>query len=102
MVKGKTKSGFSFKADERVLKDWRFVDAISETESSNPLIQFKAAKQIVRLLLGDEGYQNMIQFIEKNNDGFVPQETVASEVAEIITIMKEKIEESKKSSPSPE
>ena len=102
MIKGKTNNGFEFKADERILKDWRFVDAISETESSNPMVQFRAAKQVVKLLLHEEGYDSLISFIEKNNEGYVPQDEVATMAKEIINALREKIEESKKSSPSPE
>ena len=102
MLKGKIKNGFSFKANEKVLNDWRFVKLIAKTESGNMTEKFIAVTKIVEMLLGDEEEERLTEYIASKNDGFVPQDEMYHAVIDIINVMKEKIEKSKKSSPSPE
>ena len=102
MLKGKTKDGFSFRADERILNDWRFVKLISKTKSNDLEERFIAATGLVDMLLGEKEEERLVDYIAKKNDGFVPQDAIYNAVIDIIDSMKEQLEKSKKSSPSPE
>ena len=102
MVKGKLKNGFDFKTDERVLGDWRFVKLIADTEKGDMATKVVSTAKLVEMVLGEEGENNLVEYIANKNDGFVPQEEMYTAVIEIIETMKEKIEKSKKSLPSPE
>lgn len=87
-MKGKTKSGFEFNIDERMLEDWRVVDAIGLSESDDPSEQIKGARTLVDLILGKEK-QKLIDFIAKKNNGYVPATAMTAAIAEIITESKE-------------
>ncbi len=54
MIEGKTKSGFKYKIDERVLDDWRLVEAISDSESDDGSVVIRGMTNLVTLLLGDQ------------------------------------------------
>lgn len=88
MVEGKTKTGFKFKVDERVLEDWRLISSISMAESENLADRVKGITEVVHLLLG-ENEQSLIEHIKKKNDGFVPTEVITNELASIISSAKE-------------
>ncbi len=81
---GKTKSGFKYDVDERVLTDWRFTLAISKTQSGDDIQKLEGAKDMVELLLGKEGHQALINHVAKANDGFVPADVFMAEVTEIM------------------
>lgn len=88
MIKGKTKSGFSYEIDERVLTDWNLLDAIGLSESTDPSEQIRGVRNLVKLILGDKE-DALKKHIADKNDGFVPVEKVSALVAEIITSAKE-------------
>ena len=88
MITGKTKSGFKFNVDERILDDWRVVDAIGMSESDDASEQICGARMLVDLLLGNEK-QKLIDYIAKENDGYVPATAMTSVIAEIITASRE-------------
>lgn len=88
MVDGKTKSGFKYKIDERMLNDWRLLKLISLSESKDASEQIYGASNLVTLLLGDQE-QALMEHIAKINDGFVPASAVTDIVAEIMTDVKE-------------
>jgi hypothetical protein len=88
MINGKTKSGFKFSIDERVMDDWRLLKSIALSESSDPSEQIKGASNLVTLLLGDQE-PAMMEFIAKKNKGFVPATAVTEMVTEILTSVKE-------------
>ena len=50
MIEGKTKSGFKFKIDERILSDWRLVDAIGLSESDDASEQIRGVRNLVQLV----------------------------------------------------
>ena len=102
MIKGKLKNGFSFKADERALSDWRFVRAIADTKSPDDVTRVRAVTQIVRMVLGEDGEEALIKHIEKDNDGYCPATDMEQSAIEIIQIMGDKVAEAKKSTPSQE
>lgn len=88
MIEGKTKSGFSFKVDERVTSDWRLLSNIALAEGDNLNDRVKGITEIVHLLLG-ENEKAFMDHIQKKNDGFIPMEAVNTELAEIIKSAKE-------------
>ena len=87
-MEGKTKSGFRFSIDERIIDDWRLLSAIALSESGDPSDQIRGAKELVSLLLGDKE-KDMLDFISKRNDGFVPSSQVTKIISEIITEVRE-------------
>ena len=88
MIEGKTKNGFKFKIDERVMDDWRLLRNIAMSESTDPSEQIKGASNLVTLLLGDQE-SALMEFIAKKNEGFVPSSVVTDMVTEILTSVKE-------------
>ena len=88
MIEGKTKSGFKFKIDERVLDDWRLLSYIAMSESDNASEQIQGAYKLVSLLLGDDE-KKFMDFIASKNDGFIPSSVVSDTLAEIIKSAKD-------------
>lgn len=83
----KTSSGFEFKANQRILNDWRFMEAITTLEKGSDDNKLYAAVQLVTLLLGDEGKNKLCAHLAET-DGVVPADKVMAEVGEMLTLMK--------------
>lgn len=83
MIKGKTKSGFSYNIDERKLSDFRMIRAIADVESADAGTQIKGMIDIAKWLLGDD-IERLEEHIRKDNDGYASVESVYAEVFEII------------------
>lgn len=83
MITGKTKSGFKFKVDERIKKDWRLIKAITDSQSDDGNVKLKAVVTMIQLVLGDQE-ELLMQHIMKKNEGYVPFEIMQSEISEII------------------
>lgn len=81
-MQGETKSGFKYEIDDRVLKDWRFVEAITEADKGKGVEQLVGARKMIHLMFGDD-YDKFMEHIAEQNDGFVPAEAVMAEVKEI-------------------
>lgn len=88
MVEGKTKNGFKYKIDERVMDDWRLLKFIAQSESSDPSEQIRGASSLVTLLLGDQE-PAMMEYIAKKNKGFVPAAAVTEMITDILTSVKD-------------
>lgn len=88
MIEGKTKTGFKFKVDERVLNDWRLITNIELAESEVLTDKVKGVTALVHLLLGDNE-QKLMEHIAKKNGGFIPTDAIINELASIITTTKE-------------
>jgi hypothetical protein len=88
MIEGKTKSGFKFKIDERILSDWRLVDAIGLSESDDASEQIRGVRNLVQLVLGEQT-DALKKHIADSNDGYVPMEKMTDIITEIITTSKE-------------
>lgn len=89
MIGGKTKSGFAFKVDERILQDWRFVQALALAQSDVDTAKLKGANDVVSLLLDKEA-DNLVKHLMELNDGFAPVDKLMSEVGEIMEKVKAK------------
>ena len=88
MIEGKTKAGFKFSIDERILGDWRLLSAIALSDSKDQSEQIKGTHELVTLILGDRE-RDLMDFIAKRNDGYVPADKVAETITEILTSVKE-------------
>jgi len=77
MIKGKTKSGFSYELDKERLNNYELLEAIEELEE-NPLV----LSRVVNLLLGKEQTKKLKDHI-RNKDGIVPTEKISEEITEI-------------------
>lgn len=82
-MQGKTKSGFEYSIDDRILSDWRFTMALTKCQKSDGIKQLEGAQDMVRLMLGDEGLEMFMNHIAEHHDGFVPADVVMSEIKEI-------------------
>lgn len=82
-MEGKTKSGYKYKFDERILSDWRLIQAISDSESADASVQIKGTTALVDLIFAEDK-QRLLDHIAKKNDGFCPVDAVTREVTEII------------------
>ena len=81
-MQGKTKSGYKYDIDDRVLTDWRFVEALTECQNGEGMKQLEGAKTMIRLMFGKD-YDKFMEHLAKKNDGFVPAEAVMAEIQEI-------------------
>ena len=77
MIKGKTKSGFSYELDKERLNNYELLEAIEELEE-NPLV----LSRVVNLLLGNEQTKKLKDHLRTEN-GIVPTEKMSEEITEI-------------------
>ena len=82
-MEGKTRTGFKFKVDDRILMDWRFTMALTKCQNGKGIEQLTGAQEMVSLMLGEEGLAKLMEHISKKNDGYVPAEAVMAEVKDI-------------------
>ena len=88
MVNGKTTSGFEFSYDERLLNDWRIMEAIAYADSPDNIKKVKGTSDLVDFLLGDNR-ESLFEHIKKNNDGFIPANVLQKELFDILASAKE-------------
>lgn len=88
MIEGKTKSGFKFKIDSRVLDDWSLVEAIALSDSKDASEQICGLKRLYDIIIGPQN-DALKKHIADRNDGFVPSEQVSEMLVEIITTARE-------------
>ena len=77
MIKGNTKSGFSYELDKERLNNYELLEAIEELEE-NPLV----LSRVVNLLLGKEQTKKLKDHLRTEN-GIVPTEKMSEEITEI-------------------
>ena len=77
MIKGKTKSGFTYELDKERLNNYELLEAIEELEE-NPLV----LSRVVNLLLGKEQTKKLKDHLRTEN-GIVPTEKMSEEITEI-------------------
>ena len=77
MIKGKTKSGFEYELNEKVLNNYELVENIAEIEE-NPL----AITTIVKQLLGKDGTNRLKEHIRDEN-GIVTTDKMMKEIVDI-------------------
>ena len=84
-MEGKTKSGFSFRVDERITQDYRFVRAIAKVRKGDQADKLIAFDEVGTMLLGDD-IERLIAHVEELNEGFAPVDKMAVEINEIVEI----------------
>ena len=82
-MQGKTRTGFEYNIDDRILTDWRFTTALTKCQNGKGMDQLAGAQEMVSLMLGEEGLERMMKHISDNNEGYVPAEAVMAEVQDI-------------------
>lgn len=87
---GKTKTGFEYDIDDRILTDWRLTTAIVETRDKDDFKKLKASQQIAKLLLGEDGLDALLEHVAGQNEGFVPTEKFMGELQDIFETQKVK------------
>lgn len=88
IVKGKTKSGFNFTVDDRVINDWDLVDAIGMSESEDASEVIRGMREVTRLVLDDQIHA-LKKHVAKSHDGFHPSDVMVEEITDIITTVKQ-------------
>lgn len=85
IIKGTTTRGSKFAIDKRIIKDYRFVEILSKTESDDENEQLINITKMVDLLFNNDTKkkEEFLTFLS-DEDGFVDAETVLNEVAEIM------------------
>ena len=82
-MQGKTKSGFEYEIDDRILSDWRYTMALTKCQHPSDIKKLEGATEMVQLMFGDEGLEKFMAHIAELNDGFVPIDVVMDEVKSI-------------------
>ena len=77
MIKGKTKSGFSYEITDAALNNFELLDVMAEVDN-NPLL----VPKMLKLLLGEKGKKVLYDHV-RNDDGTVPTEKIKEEILEI-------------------
>ena len=82
-MQGITKSGYQYAIDDRILKDWRFVSALTKCQQDKTTFgSLEGVQEMTRLLFGDK-FDEYMEFIKSKNDGFCPSDVIMEEVKEI-------------------
>lgn len=80
---GETRSGYKFNIDDRVLKDWRFVSALTKCQKRHDEFEgLEGIMEMAKMLFGDK-YDEFMNFIASKNDGFCPSDVVMNEIQDI-------------------
>lgn len=88
MVSGKTKSGFEFNVNEKIIQSWGFTKVLKLLKSKDEGDQLTGAVDFVEKLLGDQ--EEMLMEHLKGEDGLVATADVINEASEILAIVQEK------------
>lgn len=85
LIKGKTATGFEFEVDERILSDFRFIDAMAGASQDEDYSKFfQSLSKLSPLIFGVDGDKKLMKHIQDLNDGYVPVEKVISEFKDVI------------------
>ena len=88
MKRGKTKEGFEFEVNEKVLKDMEFLDILLDVVSGDDEKAVNAYPELLNKILGKEQKQKLYDFI-RDSEGIVSIEAVSEVVKQIIEQVKE-------------
>lgn len=102
MITGTLSNGFQLEIDETKVKTYKFAKLVGMGVSKNVNERLYATASILTYLLGEEGEEALLEYIEKQTGKEPTEQEVASLTIEIINLMKTEDEEIKKSSPSVE
>ena len=84
-ITGKTQSGFSYSYDQRIMTDWDFITLLGTLtdEGTKETEKITNMQKLLKLILGDEQTNELIEHIRKQNEGYAPIEEVMKELGEI-------------------
>lgn len=84
-ITGKTKTGFSYSFDNRILTDWDFISLLGTItdEEKKDSEKITNLQKLLKLILGEKQTNDLIDHIRDMNDGFAPLEEVMKEFGEI-------------------
>ena len=94
MIAGTTKSGFHFNVNEKIISDWRLINAIADTQAPDEMTKVKGAVNMVKIIVG--GDSEALSAHVMGEDGTVQIDDIMREVGEIMDAMKEASSEVKK------
>lgn len=83
MIKGKTKSGFTFEVNESCMKSWDFIRLGRTLRGKNEIRQVDAFVDFMYLLLGEEAMERLSEHLV-TDDGIVPVEAVVETFKDIM------------------
>lgn len=94
MVSGRTKSGYEFEVDERLLNDWDVCEQLTRAQSEDRTERMSGFFKLGEMILGEK-----LKKLKKHLkvDGIVPVDKMAWELTEIISIVADKSREVKNS-----
>lgn len=84
MIEGKTKTGFKYKFDERVLEDWKLIDLVTNYDAVGKLEKVKIVPDLVNMLLGNGGFDKLEKHVRSKNEGFCSVTNLQNELFEIL------------------
>lgn len=79
-----TKTGFKFNLDDKILADWRFIDAIAEADSTDEHEKLRGTRTLIGLMFGDEK-DRLIEHVMKKNGGYAPIDAIRAEMESVLT-----------------
>lgn len=90
MISGKTKSGFEYTIDKRVLNDWRVLNGLRNITKKDvePDKLMDSLFTVCEMILGEQ-LDAFVDYVASQNDGYADFETISSEIFDIFTSNKE-------------
>lgn len=83
MVEGKTKSGFKFKVNENIFKDWDFL-TLSDSIRNNGA-SMNEVNNLIAMVLGEKGFTSLKDHVRKQL-GYADYAQIETEFKEICSI----------------
>ena len=80
MIDGKTKSGFKFKINEAIFKDWDFL-TLADTIRNNGATMSEVNK-LITMVLGEKGFESLKEHVRKKL-GYADHTMIENEFKEI-------------------
>lgn len=90
MIGGTTKSGFEFEANDKMLKDWDYVEALDKMRTKPKETTLDEVKRVITSLISDKGFTALKDHVRKLNEGIADVTAIASEFNEIVEMCKGK------------
>lgn len=78
-ITGKTKTGFAFEYDDRMLEDWRYATALTRAQKGSDMEKMVAMVQLIELLIGVDNTEKLQEHVCKLNDGYIPDAKMIAE-----------------------
>lgn len=97
MIQGTTSAGFTFKVDEGIDKDYRFIRAYRQITAGDPDEALAGAVDLVSVVFNDRAQEDAFLRSIADDHGRVPADRVFAGINEILTIASEKSKQIKNS-----